>query len=34
MIDFIIGFILGGFFGIMIISILIVGKEKENKNER
>lgn len=34
MLDFIIGFILGGFFGIMIISILIVGKEKENKNER
>ena len=34
MIDFIIGFILGGFFGIMLILIVIVGKEKENKNER
>lgn len=30
MLDFIIGFILGGFIGIMIISIVIVG----NKNER
>ena len=31
MIDFIIGFILGGFFGIMLISIVIVGNEKEKK---
>lgn len=30
MLDFIIGFILGGFIGIMLISIVIVG----NKNER
>ena len=34
MLDFIIGFILGGFIGIMLISIVIAGKEKENKNER
>lgn len=31
MIDFIIGFILGGFIGIMLISIVIVGNEKEKK---
>lgn len=31
MIDFIIGFILGGFIGIMFISIVIVGNEKEKK---
>ena len=31
MLDFIIGFILGGFIGIMLISIVIVGKENENK---
>ena len=31
MLDFIIGFILGGFFGIMLISIVIVGKEREKK---
>lgn len=29
MIDFIIGFILGGFIGIMLISIVIVGNEKQ-----
>lgn len=34
MLNFIIGFILGGFFEIMLISIVIVGKENENKNER
>ena len=33
MLDFIIGFILGGFIGIMIISIVIVGKEKDKENE-
>ena len=33
MLDFIIGFILGGFIGIMLISIVIVGNEKEKQNE-
>ena len=31
MLDFIIGLILGGFIGIMLISIVIVGKEMGKK---